>query len=95
MRPALRTLLAAFALVLLVLVPSSSGAETLSVSISSRAADLPLLVITVLAGTLGFAAVGTLFAAMSANTRAREIFLPVLLLPVSVPVMRAFIAAPG
>ena len=39
------------------------------------------------AGTLGFATVGTLFAAMSANTRAREVFLPVLLFPVSVPVI--------
>ncbi|HEX6512966.1 MAG TPA: heme exporter protein CcmB [Chloroflexota bacterium] len=49
--------------------------------------DLPRLAATVLAGTLGFATVGTLFASMSANTRAREVFLPVLLFPVSVPVI--------
>ena len=50
-------------------------------------ADIPRLAAVVLAGTLGFAAVGILFAAMSANTRAREIFLPILLFPVSVPVI--------
>jgi len=50
-------------------------------------ADWPRLAAVILAGTLGFATVGTLFAAMAANTRAREIFLPVLLLPVSVPVI--------
>jgi heme exporter protein B len=49
--------------------------------------DVPRLAAAVLAGTLGFATVGTLFAAMSANTRAREILLPVLLFPVSVPVI--------
>jgi heme exporter protein B len=50
-------------------------------------ADVPRLVAAVLAGTLGFTTVGTLFAAIAANTRAREIFLPVLLFPVSVPVL--------
>ena len=38
-------------------------------------------------GTLGFAAVGTLFAAVAANTRAREALLPLLLFPVLVPVI--------
>lgn len=50
----------------------------------------PALLVVVLMGTLGFVAVGTLFAAIAAGTRAREILLPVLLFPVSVPV---FIAA--
>jgi heme exporter protein B len=50
-------------------------------------ADYLQLLGAVLAGTIGFAAVGTLFAAMAANTKAREVFLPVLLLPVSVPVI--------
>lgn len=49
--------------------------------------DVGRVAAVTLAGTLGFATVGTLFAAMSANTRAREIFLPVLLLPVAVPVI--------
>jgi heme exporter protein B len=50
-------------------------------------ANLPSLAAVVLAGTLGFATVGTLFAGVAANTRAREIFLPVLLFPISVPVI--------
>jgi len=50
-------------------------------------AQMPSLAATVLAGTFGFATVGTLFAGIAANTRAREIFLPVLLFPISVPVI--------
>jgi heme exporter protein CcmB len=41
------------------------------------------------AGTLGFAAVGTLFAAMLIRARSRDVLLPVLLYPVIVPVMIA------
>jgi heme exporter protein B len=41
-------------------------------------------------GTLGYVAVGTIFGAISANTRMREVMLPVLQFPVVVP---AFIAA--
>ena len=40
-------------------------------------------------GTLGFAAVGTLFAAMSINTRLQEALLPMLTLPVLVPLILA------
>jgi heme exporter protein CcmB len=42
-----------------------------------------------LTGTLGFAAVGTLFAAMLVRARSRDVLLPVLLYPVIVPVMIA------
>jgi len=45
------------------------------------------LVPIVLLGLIGFAAVGTLFAAISVRTRAREIMLPLLLLPLVVPVL--------
>ena len=38
-------------------------------------------------GTVGYAAVGTLLAAIAVNTRAREVMLPVLLLPLAVPVL--------
>lgn len=48
---------------------------------------VPALVLPVVLGTLGFAAVGTLFAAMTAQVRAREALFPVLLLPVVVPVL--------
>lgn len=44
-------------------------------------------------GTLGFAAVGTLFAAMTAHVRARELLFPVLLLPVQVPLLLGAIKA--
>ena len=61
--------------------------------------DVPLLrpgVLWVLVlGTLGYAAVGTLVAAMAVNTRAREVLLPVLLLPLAVPVLIAAVRATG
>ena len=41
------------------------------------------------AGTIGFAAVGTLFAAMLVRARSRDVLLPVLLYPMTVPVMIA------
>jgi heme exporter protein CcmB len=43
----------------------------------------------VLSGTLGFASVGTLFAAMLVRARSRDVLLPVLLYPVTVPVIIA------
>lgn len=48
-----------------------------------------------LLGTLGFAGVGTLFAAVAANTRAREALLPLLLFPVLVPVIIGAVKATG
>jgi heme exporter protein B len=46
-------------------------------------------------GTAGYAAVGTLFSTMAVNTRAREVLLPILLLPVSVPIFVAAVNATG
>jgi heme exporter protein B len=43
----------------------------------------------VFAGTVGFAAVGTLFAAMLVRARSRDVLLPVLLYPIVVPVLIA------
>ena len=40
-------------------------------------------------GTVGFAAVGTLFAAMLVRTRTRDVLLPILLYPVTIPVIIA------
>jgi heme exporter protein B len=54
---------------------------------------LPALALVLPLGTLGFAAVGTLFAAMTAHVRAREVLFPVLLLPVEVPVLLGAIKA--
>ncbi len=45
------------------------------------------LVVVIVLGTLGFAGVGTLLSAMTAQTRAREVLLPILLLPVAAPVL--------
>lgn len=49
---------------------------------------LPLCLVMLL-GTFGFSAVGTLLSAISVNTRAREILLPILLFPVSIPILMA------
>lgn len=43
----------------------------------------------ILLGTLGFAVVGTLLAAIAASTRMREVMLPVLLFPILVPLLVA------
>ena len=52
--------------------------------------DRPLLLIALLVlGTVGFACVGTLFAAMLARARSRDVLLPLLLYPVTIPVMIA------
>jgi heme exporter protein B len=48
-----------------------------------------LLAALLLAGTTGFAAVGTLFAAMLVRARSRDVMLPILLYPITVPVMIA------
>ena len=45
------------------------------------------------AGTIGFAAVGTLFAAMLVRVRSRDVLLPVLLYPITVPVIIAGVRA--
>jgi heme exporter protein B len=57
------------------------------------AASFGPLVLVVVLGTVGFAALGTLFAAMTAHVRARELLFPVLLLPVQVPVLLATVKA--
>jgi len=53
------------------------------------------LAAVILLGTLGLAAVGTLLAAMAVQTRARDVLLPILLLPVSVPLLIAAAKATG
>ncbi len=55
-------------------------------------AAAPLALVLAL-GTVGLAAVGTLFAAMTAQLRARELLFPVLLLPAQVPVLLATVSA--
>jgi heme exporter protein B len=57
--------------------------------------NLPLLILALVLGTLGLAGVGTLFAAIAAHTRAREVLLPLLLFPVQVPVIVATVKSTG
>jgi heme exporter protein CcmB len=48
-----------------------------------------LLAVLLAAGTIGFAAVGALFAAMLVRARSRDVMLPILLYPITIPVMIA------
>ena len=53
------------------------------------------LLLLLFLGILGFAAAGTLFAAISVRTRSREVMLPLLLLPIAVPVLIAGVVGSG
>jgi len=53
----------------------------------------PGLAAVVILGIVGYAAVGTLFAAMLGRSRSRDVLLPVLLYPMSVPVLIAGVRA--
>ena len=70
-------------------------AELLVVPLVSLLFQAPLferplfLVALLLTGTIGFSAVGTLFAAMLVRARTRDVLLPILLYPITVPVMIA------
>ena len=48
-----------------------------------------LMVALLVTGTTGFAAVGTLFAAMLVRSRSRDVLLPILLYPITIPVIIA------
>jgi heme exporter protein B len=67
--------------------------ELVALPVFAAVFDVPLLtpgvLLTVLLGTVGFAAAGTLFAALAAQTRARDVLLPLLLLPLLVPLLIA------
>lgn len=60
--------------------------------IDLSAAALPLLA-TLLLGTIGFAAVGTFYAGLTVRMRAREVMLPLLMLPVVAPLLLAAVQA--
>ena len=48
-----------------------------------------LMTALLVSGTVGFAAVGTLFAAMLVRARSRDVLLPILLYPITIPVIIA------
>ena len=67
--------------------------ELIMLPIFAAISNLPLLepglwIITVLA-TFGFASVGATFSAIAVNTKAKEILLPILFLPIAAPVIIA------
>lgn len=45
------------------------------------------ILLVLLLGTIGFSTVGTLFSAISLNTRLREVLLPILYFPIIIPVL--------
>ena len=49
--------------------------------------------LTIILATLGFALIGTLFSALAAQTRSREIMLPVLFFPIVLPVILGAVEA--
>lgn len=53
------------------------------------------LLLVILLGSIGYTAVGTLLAAMSVQTRTRDILLPILLFPVAFAVLLAAVKASG
>jgi heme exporter protein B len=57
-------------------------------------AIVPLIAVMLL-GTVGFVTLGTFYAAVASRTRAREVLLPLLLLPMLVPVLIAAAKATG
>ena len=73
--------------------------EALTFPVFAALFNLPIwqleLWLLALLATIGFAAVGTAFSAMAANTRAREVLLPVLFFPILVPVIIAAVDATG
>ena len=55
----------------------------------------PGLLLVVILGSTGYAAIGTLLSSMAIQTRTRDVLLPVLLFPVIVPVLLAAVKASG
>ena len=55
--------------------------------------EISLLLLIFFLATLGLSAIGTLFSALTVQIRAREVMLPILLLPLVVPVMIAAVEA--
>ena len=56
---------------------------------------LPALLLVLLLGSLGLSILGTLFSALTTHVRAREVMLPLLLLPLAVPLLIGAVQATG
>jgi heme exporter protein B len=78
--------------VMLVLGLVVLGAVGILFAVDVASAWLPLLT-TVLLGAIGIAAVGTFYAGVTVRLRAREVMLPLLMLPVLAPLLLAAVKA--
>jgi heme exporter protein CcmB len=77
-------------IVLLLTVAEAVLVPLVALLFSASLFGRPLLLAgLLLTGTVGFAAVGTLFAAMLVRSRTRDVMLPILLYPITVPVIIA------
>lgn len=56
---------------------------------------IPGLLLTILLGSEGYVAVGTLLSSMAVQARTRDILLPIILFPVTIPVLIAAVKATG
>ena len=77
-------------IVLLLVVAEALLVPLIALLFQAALFTYPLLLIgLLLTGTVGFCAVGTLFAAMLVRARTRDVMLPILLYPITVPVIIA------
>lgn len=60
---------------------------------ASMGPSAPMLILVLALGTLGFALIAVFYAGLTANLRARESLLPVLMFPVVVPILLAAVRA--
>ncbi len=71
--------------------------EAIALPIFALLFNLPVLspevVITTFLATIGFVAIGTMFSAMAVNTKAREMVLPILFLPMVSPIIVSAVEA--
>lgn len=73
--------------------------EAIALPIFTFLFNLPVfsfqLVVIIILATIGFVTVGTLFSALAVNTKARELVLPILFLPIVAPVIISAVEASG
>ncbi len=71
--------------------------EAIALPIFAMLFNIPVLtgeiILVTFLTTVGFAAIGTMFAAMAVNTKARELVLPILFLPVVSPIIISAVKA--
>ncbi len=73
--------------------------EVIALPVFAVLFNLPVLTLQIVTitflTTVGFVAIGTLFSAMAVNTKARELVLPVLFLPIASPIIISAVQASG